>query len=68
MSGQPFLFFIGPFPHRDSRFYFSFALSRFGIAVFIFRSHFPALGRPFLFFVGTFPHRVNDFQSQNYEK
>lgn len=33
-SGQLFLFFIGTFPRRDSRFYFSLALSCIGITVF----------------------------------
>ena len=33
-SGQPFLFFVDPFPHRDSHFNFSLALSRVGTTIF----------------------------------
>ena len=35
VSGQPFLFFIGHYPCHNSRFYFSLAISRIEITVFI---------------------------------
>lgn len=48
-----------------ARFYFSLAVTRIGIVVFIFHWHFPELGQPFSNFVGTFPHWDNDSLLQN---
>ena len=43
-SGNRVLIFKAPVPHRDRHFYFSLALSRVGIVIFIFRRDFPASG------------------------